>query len=302
MKYKFRTKPFRHQREGIVFALRQFDKGLGAALLFEPRTGKTKTSVDITGCLHLKHGVRKVLVICPSRVMSTWVTEFLMHSPLVVETRVWDAKERRKGTIPQPGSAYDVSVLITNYETFATPGHRTASGRRSRASGRFKNRKLIQDWIAGDDALLIVDESHRIKNPPGKWSNMIISMRDTFPYRLILTGTPITKAKRAADIYMQWQLVNPDRFSRWGATYQEFKEHTGRWIKTPGGIPLWKGPKKAGMADLQRGIHKDGLVVKREDCFDLPDHEGQARSRHLHAVAAGQSRSVLSVGCHLPRV
>src|SRR5688500_5806433 len=70
---------------------------------------------------------------------------------------------------------------------------------------------------------------------------------------------------------MQWQLVNPDRFSRWGATYQEIKEHTGRWIKTPGGIPLWKGPKKAGMADLQRGIHKDGLVVKREDCFDLPD-------------------------------
>lgn len=271
MKYRFRTRPYKHQREGIKFALRQFEKGLGAALLFEPRTGKTKTSVDIAGCLNLKRKVRKVVVVCPSRVMSTWVAEFHTHSPLVVETRVWDAKERRKGAITPPGSAYDLSVLITNFETFATPGHRTPSGRRSRASGRFKNRKLIQDWLAGDDALLVVDESHRIKNPSGKWSNMIVSMRPSFTYRMILTGTPITKAKRAADIYMQWQLVNPSRFAEWGSTYEEFKEHTGRWIKTSGGIPLWKGPKERGMRDLQKGLHADGMVVKRADCFDLPE-------------------------------
>lgn len=270
MKYRFRTRPYAHQVEGIRFAFKQFNQGLGAALLMEPRCGKTKTSIDIACILRMKYGVRKVVVICPSRVMSTWVSEFHTHSPMIVETKVWDAKERKRGAIPQPGSAYDLSVLLTNFEAFATPGHRTPSGRSSRASGRFKHRKLIQDWVAGEDSLLVVDESHRIKNPSGKWSNMIVSMRSMFTYRLILTGTPITKAKRAADIYMQWQLVNPDRFSSWGATYQDFREHTGRWI-TNNGFPQWVGPKKRGLADLQRGIHQDGLVIRRADCFDLPE-------------------------------
>jgi hypothetical protein len=68
---------------------------------------------------------------------------------------------------------------------------------------------------------------------------------------------------------MQWRLIAPDRFSRWGATYEDFRKHTGRWIES-NGFPQWVGAREAGLRDLQRGIHQDGLVIKREDCFDLP--------------------------------
>lgn len=269
MRYKFKTKPYRHQIEGIRFAFRQFAQGLGAALLFEPRTGKTKTTIDIAAIAYHKYGVRKVLVIAPNRVLGTWAREFHTHCPLVHEIIVWDAQERRKGAIRQPSGHIDLQVVVTNYETFATPGRRLASGRRSRTTGRFKNRDTIAKWIGGEPAILVCDESHKLKNPSGKASNMVVGLRKWFKYQLILTGTPITKARRAADIYMQWRLINPSRFSRWGATYEDFRLHTGVWTER-NGFPQWLRAREHGLRDLRSGIHADGLVVKRADCFDLP--------------------------------
>jgi SNF2 family DNA or RNA helicase len=269
MKYPFKTRPYKHQVEGIRFAFRQFNQGLGAALLFEPRTGKTKTAIDIAAILALKRNIRKVVIIAPNRVLGTWAKEFHTHCPLVYELVVWDASERRKGAIRQPMGHVDLMVIVTNFETFATPGKMLPSKRRSRTSGRFKNRDYLTKWVDGEEALIIVDESHKLKNPSGKASNMIVGMRRFFSHQLILTGTPITKARRAADIYMQWRLISPDRFSRWGATYEDFRLHTGVWIES-NGFPQWVRPKERGLRDLQRGIHADGLVIKRADCFDLP--------------------------------
>lgn len=270
MKYPFKTKPYAHQVEGIRFAFKQFNRGLGVAFLFEPRTGKTKTTIDSISALYLKHGVRKVFIIAPNRVLGVWVQEFHNHCPLVHEVVVWDAKERRKGPIRQPAGHTDIQVVITNFETFGVPGRKTASGRRSKANGRFKHRQTIQKWLDGEDAVAVIDEGHKIKSPSGKASNMIVSMRPMFKYRFLLTGTPITKAKRAADIYMQWQWTNPDRFARWGATFQEFRDYLGVWTALDTGVPVWRREKASGMAALRKGLHQDGLVIRRADCFDLP--------------------------------
>lgn len=268
MKYKFKTKPYAHQREGIYFVFRQWKKGLGAALLFEPRTGKTKTAIDSLSILHHLTGVRKVLVIAPNRVLGTWVQEFAIHCPLIVQTIIWD-KDARKAPLPKTVGPYDLQVILTNFEAFSTPGRRTKSGRRSRASGRFKHRTVLRNWIGDEYAAAIIDEGHKIKSPSGKASNAIVSMQPDFEYRLLLTGTPITKARRAHDIYMLWQWVNPRRFQRWGPTVEAFKNHCGVWTNKHG-FPQWLRAKKSGMADLQEGLHKDGMVVRRENCFDLP--------------------------------
>lgn len=269
MKYPFKTKPYKHQLEGIRFAFQQFNRGLGVALLFEPRTGKTKTSIDIVSALYLKRKVRKILIVAPNRVLGVWAREFHTHCPLVYEIVIWDAKERRKGAIRQPAGHLDLQVVVTNYETFGTPGRRLASGRRSRTTGRFKNRDWLSKWIGNDEAVIICDESHKLKNPSGKASNMVVGLRKWFKYQVILTGTPVTKARRAADIYMQWRLINPNRFMRWGATYEDFRLHTGVWTER-NGFPQWLRARESGLRDLQRGIHADGLVIRRSECFDLP--------------------------------
>ena len=279
--YQPKTPMYAHQKAGVKFIFSQFSKDLGAALLWEPRTGKTKASVDTATILYKKYGVRKIVVIAPNRVLGVWVKEFALHSSLVVNTIIWDA-DARKQPIPSQAGCYDLEMVIVNYEAFGTPGKKTPSWRRSKTTGRFKHRAMLKAWVGDNDALLIVDEGHKLKNPSGKAANMIISMRPMFKYRLLLTGTPITKAKRAHDVYMLWQMVNPDRFREWGSTVDQFKNHIGRWISS-NGYPQWVGPRPRGIADLKRGLHQDGMVVRRDECFDLPKSDERVISVPLKA-------------------
>lgn len=263
--YKFRTKPYKHQYKALKQLLRQ---GYGGALLMEPRTGKTKTTIDWLSILYQQRKIDQVLIICPNRVMSTWVSEFHLHSPNPVQITVWDKDERKKGP-PQylPGV---LNVLITNFEAFGVPGRKLASGKRSKATGRFKTRADILKWISrGRTAACVVDESHKIKSPSSKQALMIVSMQRSFPYRVILTGTPITKAKRAFDVYMQWKFLNPDRFADLPRA-EDFKNHYGRWIRD-NGYPQWVAPRN--MNELRERMAKDSVIVRRDQCFDLPPRE-----------------------------
>lgn len=282
MRYQWKTKPYKHQRDAVVWALQQFKRGRHAALLMEPRTGKSKTTIDTLGCLHLKYRLRKVFIIAPNRVLGTWIHEIHTHCPFNVEIVVWD-KEARRRPIPQPSPAYDFQAVLVNYDAFGTPGRKLPSGRRSKASGRFKTRAHVQKWVGEGPAACVLDESHKIKSPSGKTSMMIVSMRRLFRWRFILTGTPVTKAKRVHDIYMQWSWM--DQLPSWGQTVAEFKQHTGRWIDS-NGFPQWVGPRQRGMRDVSRLLAKDAVIVRREDCFDLPPREDRVISVKLSAVTA----------------
>jgi SNF2 family DNA or RNA helicase len=272
--YKFNTKPYRHQSQALKRLLRQ---DFGGALLMEPRTGKSKTTIDYISALNQLGRIDRVVIICPNRIIGTWVQEFHIHCPRIFNITVWDAEGRKTPPPPVKGT-YQLEVVLVNYEAFATPGKKTKSGRQSRASGRMKHKSLLLKWIGkGTTAMCVVDESHKIKSPSGKASNMIVGLGPHFNKRLILTGTPLTKAKRAHDIWMQWKFLNPDRFADL-PTLGDFKAHFGRWKDVPVSnqpgartFPKYVGPKN--MKELQQRMGEDAIVVLREDCFDLPPRE-----------------------------
>lgn len=267
-KYRFRVKPYHHQLSAIR-KLSSLD--YCGALLMDPRTGKTKTAIDAFGIMHLKYGLRKVLVVCPSRVMGVWLQEIHAHCPHVCEVIVWDREGRRRyDRLPREHRWADLQIVVVNYEAFSTPGRKLPSGKRSKTTGRFKFRSEIGRWIGSDDALCILDESHKIKSPSGRASNMIVSMRPMFRWRFLLTGTVVTKAKRAHDVYMQWKFLNPERFSD-TPTLDEFKHQYGRWISMDEGWQRWVGPRN--MTEFHDRIHRDSYAIHREDCFDLPPRE-----------------------------
>ena len=267
MGYKWRTTPYKHQVRAVKKALRLGDH---IALLMEPRTGKTKTTIDWASILAQTGKINRAVVVCPAKVMDVWAREFHTHSPLNVHVTIWDAKERQRGLAPV-SPAYDLSVVVVNYEAFATPGWKTPSGRRSRTTGRFKTRATLQKWINGQPALGVLDESHKIKNPSGKAATLLVSMRQDFDYRAILTGTPVTKATRAHDIYMQWKFLNPDRFKEF-TTAEDFKNNYGRWIHE-NGYAQWVGSRN--LDDFKKRVHADSFAVRRDDCFDLPPRDIQ---------------------------
>lgn len=77
-----RASPYQHQREAFAFACRQFGLGghearsQGTALLMEMGTGKTITSIAITGALYLSGKIRRVLVVAPLSILGVWDEEF----------------------------------------------------------------------------------------------------------------------------------------------------------------------------------------------------------------------------------
>lgn len=277
-KYRFKTKPYKHQLSAVKNLL---DRGWGGALLMEPRTGKTKTTIDWLSALATRGDIDRVVVICPNRVMGVWVNEFNLHAPISVNVTVWDSNARKTTKLQPVSGMYDLEVVIVNFEAFATPGKKTPSGRQSKTSGRFKFRKDLRKWIDGKPCAGVVDESHKIKSPSGRTSNMVVSMREDFSHRVILTGTPLTKAKRSHDVYMQWQFLNPDRFSDFPGV-GDFKEYFGKWVRVEANgraFPKYKGPRN--VKELQSRMAKDSVIVRREDCFDLPPREDIVKFVHL---------------------
>lgn len=265
MKYKFRTKPYAHQREALKAIIDHHKVSQGFALLMEPRTGKTKVAIDYLSILATAGKIDRAVIVAPARVLDVWIEQFHEHCPLRYHIVLWD-KDARKHNVPPVSSVYQLTILLVNYEAFGTPGKKLASGRRSKTTGRFANRKAIIKWLDGRPAAGVLDESHRIKSPSGRSSSMVVSMRPLFEYRLILTGTPVTKAKRVFDLYMQWKFINPSRFAEW-PTVDEFKNYFGRWTNR-NGFPQFLRPRNT--EELKKLMDKDAFIVKRKDCFDLP--------------------------------
>lgn len=270
MKYKFQTRPYSHQKAALKKLL---SNKYGGALFMAPRTGKTKVAIDFASILAMQNKINKVLIICPARVMDVWVEQIAQHSPLDWSVYVWDRFARSAYRQLPPPTSEGRQIVIVNYEAFGIPGHTTKSGGKSRADGRFKYRAIIRKWMVDGKGLCILDESHKIKSPSGKVSSLIVSLQPTFPYRLILTGTPVTKAKRAADLYMQYNFLDPSVLPKIGLyTHDDVQNYVATWLKKSG-YQMYLKPREKNLERLRKLVHQDAFAIKREECFDLPERE-----------------------------
>lgn len=78
-----RATPYKHQIEAFNFVCGKFGlvpaNGMassGAALLMEMGTGKTITSIAVTGALYQAGRLRRVLVVAPLSILGVWDEEF----------------------------------------------------------------------------------------------------------------------------------------------------------------------------------------------------------------------------------
>jgi SNF2 family DNA or RNA helicase len=315
--YRYKTKPYAHQVKALKKLLKN---GWGGALLMEPRTGKTKVAIDYASVLHLAKGVNRVLVIAPVGVMGVWEREIPLHCPVAHSITVWDKKARKEQPLPRFGKDR-LDFVITNYDAASTPGGfrrdpktgeigwyletTSPNGRkrniltpridpktgkvnplvrriRTRSGGKFAFKQKIKDW---QPQLILLDESHRIKSPSAAKSRVIHDLGKIAPYRVIMTGTVVTKRKRIFDVFSQWRFLNPRRFlddAGEPMNFAEFKEHYSVTTKR-NGYPQWLRNKNE--AELHKKIHKDAFSVLREDCFDLPPLTSQIIPVHLDESA-----------------
>ena len=283
MPYKWKTKPYRHQVAAVKAALQGLKRTGGFALLMAPRTGKTKTAIDIASIKHQLGEVNRVVIICPLSVIDVWVNEIRAHCSFRKRITVWDKDGRKELNLPPWGQDV-LDFVIINYDAFSAPGAiigKTEDGvvKRSRSrGGRFEVKRDLMRW---QPQMIILDESHRIKTPSARKTSAIWSLiydsnnQPRIPNRLILTGTVLTKKKRVFDIYSQWKALNREspllkRDDGTQITMKEFKEKYAVWTER-NGYPQWLRNRESEMVMLRRYLHDEAFAITREECYDLPE-------------------------------
>lgn len=270
MKYRWKTRPYKHQ---VAAVKKLLSTGFGGALLMAPRTGKTKTLIDYASCLHLTGKANRVLIFCPLSVIGVWEQEIPAHCPFPSRITVWDKEARKKG-VPLPDYGRDViDWVIINYDALSTPGAVIKQDdygnklRSRRRGGKYDIVKALTRW---QPELIALDESHRIKSPTAVKSRMMHKLGRVATFRVIMTGTVVTKKKRIFDIWSQWRFLYPERFLM---TFSTFKSTYGIWREMQGGWSKWI--RNQNEDDLHALIHQDAFAISREECFDLPPRREQ---------------------------
>ena len=122
MKYKFKTKPYKHQLKALEMSWNKET----FAYFMEMGTGKTKVLIDNMAMLYDKGKIDGALIIAPKGVIGTWYTQELpAHLVEHIEkmTVLWQAnitksQSRKLGNLFKTGE--ELHILDMNVEAFST--------------------------------------------------------------------------------------------------------------------------------------------------------------------------------------
>jgi len=250
------VKPFLHQKKAFKIGITLPN----VALLMEMGTGKTLTSIAIAGHRWKYDGLRRVLVVAPLSVVPVWPREFAEYAAFPVDCRALKGTSVEKAAMlaafPPTGDALQVAVV--NYES------------------TWRIEADLKRWLQGagrGGAMIIADESQRIKTPGAAQSKAMHRLGAVAAYRLILTGTPVTNSP--VDFFSQYKFLQPDIF---GTSFTAFKARYCDMMAFEGQNGAFK--KIVGyrnLNELVRKAHSIAFRVTKAEALDLPEETIQPR-------------------------
>lgn len=202
--------PYHHQMEAFRFACGLFgilpgagkesgsrdtpprQPGAGCALLMEMGTGKTLTTIGITGALSNAGRIRRVLVVAPLSILGVWEEEFRKFADFPYCLVVLSGNGSRKRDTLRHMAGASLQVAVVNYESAW---------------------RMEKDLGAWRPDLIVADEGHKIKTHNISASRAMHRLGAKAGYRVLLTGTVITN--KAVDVFSQ---------GRYGRGIVPFKE------------------------------------------------------------------------------
>lgn len=217
MAYTYKTKPFAHQRKAFAETANLAAYGL----FWETGSGKTKPLIDTAAYLFQEGKIRGLIVVAPNGVHRNWISdEIPAHMPesVLAESRhiVWKSSQfDQKGFQKQLKAVYaceGLAIVVIAYEAVIRP--------------KFKN--WANKFLDGRPCLMILDESHRIKNADSKAKTTLVALGGHAHYRRIASGTPMEKP---FDLYAQIRFLDPSFWKNRGfPTYESFKQYFGVFV------------------------------------------------------------------------
>lgn len=269
-----KTKPMDHQR----VALERMAGRRTFALLAEQGTGKTWVLLADAERLYAKGAIDAMLVVAPNGVHTNWVTrEIPTHMEGEIVARAWrsGAGVRYKRTLEDlfkvraPGEVVPLRVFTINIDALIT-----------KAGFDFAMR-----FVRCTKCLVVLDESHRIKNPKSGRTEALMKLRPHCKGARIATGTPVTNAP--VDVFAQMEflesgLLGTTSYRAFVAEYADVLPATHPLVqnmvranpkaafaqiiaKNEDGTPRWRNLEK-----LTKLLEPHSFRVLKRDCLDLP--------------------------------
>ena len=233
-------KLWKHQED----FLRKFKDAPNAAMFFEMGTGKTMTAAHwMRHKMNADKAILPTLILSPLATLHNWKRTITEEAPRLAE-HIAIAHGKNKD------EALEYPIVIANYEILdSTLCHATL--------------KKIKP------AIIICDESHKIKSGQSKRFKTLLTFSDYAKYRLIMTGTPILNSY--LDLWAQFRFLDGgrtlyDNFFVFRAKY--FRDHNAGM---PSGrhFPDWR-PLPGTAAELSEKIKEKSSRVTKEECLSLP--------------------------------
>lgn len=180
---RFRRRLMEYQKESVEHMIE-----LGNAANFSvPGSGKTTITYAAISRWEDENIVEKIILIGPTASFLPWEEEYescFGKKPRRLRINSGDIATK----IHELGASYD--IFLMHFQTAA--------------NYQMELKKFMDRW----NTVLIIDESHYIKNPNlGKWASMAISIAPYAKRRVILSGTPMPN--NAKDLWTQITFLWP---------------------------------------------------------------------------------------------
>ncbi len=261
-----RAKPFDHQCRAYAGATEAFFSGRsrGYALLMEMGTGKTITSIAITGRLYLDGQIRRALVVAPLSIVGVWEEEFAKFGDFDYSLAVLNGNGTKKTDTLKALRGACLQVAVVNYES------------------AWRLEKEIAGW---NPDLIICDEGHKIKTHNISASKAMHRLGMGAKYRLLLTGTVITN--KAIDVFSQYKFLNPAIF---GSSFYSFRNRYFDMLGYGNHTPVLKHSMEP---ELTTKLHSIAFRATKSECLDLPETIDVIRSVELESPAVKVYRDLV---------
>lgn len=265
-----KVKPFQHQIAGYnvvgsIFGLWDVPRSAGAGLYMEQGTGKTLTAVAIAGRMFLDGVITKMMVVAPASVVPVWPQEFKSFAAFPYDVQPLEGSSAQKASVLNDWKQ-DTEVLqvaAVNYES------------------SWRIEEAIYKWKPD---LVVLDESQRIKTPGAKQSKSMHKLGKVTPFRLILTGTPVTQGP--LDFYSQLKFADPRIL---GSSYFALKSR----YAVMGGFENRQILGYKNLPELTQKVHSIGFRVTKDEALDLPEQMDQIRYCELEGKAKSVYQQLL---------
>jgi len=257
---------YQHQKDAFHFVMKLFGlvagagfeptTSTGAALLMEMGTGKTITSIAVTGALYQTGIIKRVLIVAPLSILGVWQEEFSKFANFDYTLAMLTGSGIKKLDTLHHMSGTVLQVAVINYES------------------AWRMEKELLQWNAD---LIIADEGHKIKTHNISAAKAIHKLGAKARYKLLLTGTVITN--KAIDVFSQYKFLNPVVF---GPSFYVFRNRYFDMVGYGNHTPVLKRSMEQ---ELTSRLHSIAFRATKAECLDLPEMTDIIRHIDLEPAA-----------------